>query len=1226
MPRDGGYKPQQATPIINLASKMDSRTSNEFMDVDPNSTSFTFVNLENADLFNTKSLSTRLGSVDIGGGIIGASGTPTVEYNLLSGSSATTFQSNQFNLNNQNNRYGLIVNFGDPGVSGISAFDLWGLNIPMQDTATSGTAPELGYDVQFQLYINEFKNAYSPSNPTQFYSPNTTLRETNLGGSGVITANLQNPPIAISEPVIINFGPPSNYVSGNGVVGNIYGTPMIDVPIQFAAPFKFNSDTPYYISIVAQNTSGVTDRNIITKSFKDTVDDQINCIFASESFATTTANINTTTNIPNTKKDLLVCEVEKYNPASYILQEYPDVAYINSAPISGAQPGYYFSSISNTTGINAPWNGLTQSPPVDTTCSEFGQVVTLPSGTYEIDGTYLYANTFIGNNYSPFTLNKTIPPMQGYSISFVANLYEITQPYVVSSIPISPESYVLLASYTGTHTFSNPITYQQTNIEDDGIATPLDKIYSVFSNPVTITTDGTHQYLITWQFLDALTFNPLTDYQVRSEVANGNYYQYDFASTIVIGNCAGVSHSAFQNLVKNTSNGFVYVNNGSDNLAAGVMSFPSGNAILGIYDYSIGSSRAEKIIFEQGKNMYAFNYGFPENKQLIFQSGVSGSNDYKWQHLTYQNLLFATQYSFSGTQICWDQIYSGNTGGNQTQPWGLQPQWTMYPVSGTPVAFSSPLYSGATYSGLALGYGLLSGTTVQVMLATQMESGGLRSNVQSFTAPFNNCYIGFSGLDIWIPSGNASNSQYFFDIFPQSTYVFVTPAATYLEYSGVNNGNIITGTNISTDIFFTAEILSGPSGLSQTCVNPLTNSGTFAGGILGPSGIITPNPTGHIYIGDFDPITLQQQIPAVTDYNQSYLDQQVPTPPFKKMVNFYDYTIGVGDPNYPSRMWYTGQLQPQVWGTDGNVAGYEEVSPDDGSPITDIAVFRDNLYVFKYNAIYRYTYTQNPNQPFYRYTMSNTIGNLGFFNSLSTDYGVLFISQFGPALVSLGPPDTIGDEIMNYFQTLDHTDLTFSVGIYDRVRQQAYWSISQNNGSLENNTGLCYSLAERAWNIRKGAMWNAAGIVNDFDNFNQLYIGDKFGQIQQISLPGVNQDTVFTDVNGITMTENISLEGETPWLNMGDSMNLKNLRNIRINCDNSEQILRVDVYYDQDENIIQYSRFINMSVPVINRVCALGGRPCRTVKFVFTTVGVPDAVQIRSIQFTYRDLGKRTNI
>jgi hypothetical protein len=250
---------------------------------------------------------------------------------------------------------------------------------------------------------------------------------------------------------------------------------------------------------------------------------------------------------------------------------------------------------------------------------------------------------------------------------------------------------------------------------------------------------------------------------------------------------------------------------------------------------------------------------------------------------------------------------------------------------------------------------------------------------------------------------------------------------------------------------------------------------------------------------------------------------------------------------------------------------------------------------------------------------------LGIFTTVSTDYGVIGLNQFGPFLASYAGIENIGDEILPYYQNLDRTELIFAVAIHDPARQQIYWSISSAAESPDNQLGLVYSYAEKAWGVRQEGMWNVGARIGDVDNFSKYYIGDTYGQIKQINVGNADNDVLFVDTNGTDLSKNITLELETPWLNFENSQDLKQLKFVKINCDSSAQKLRVDVYFDQDDTTKKYSRYINMNVPVINRVCSLAG-VCRTVKLVITSVGLPAQVKLNSLQFGYVPMGASSNI
>jgi hypothetical protein len=250
---------------------------------------------------------------------------------------------------------------------------------------------------------------------------------------------------------------------------------------------------------------------------------------------------------------------------------------------------------------------------------------------------------------------------------------------------------------------------------------------------------------------------------------------------------------------------------------------------------------------------------------------------------------------------------------------------------------------------------------------------------------------------------------------------------------------------------------------------------------------------------------------------------------------------------------------------------------------------------------------------------------LSVFATAATDYGVFGLSQFGPVLATYQNCETIGDEILPYFQELDHTDLIHSVAILDTAREQVYWSITNSQDSPDNQSGLVYSYAQQAWGKRQNSMWNAAGIIGNSDDFNQLIIGDTLGQIKSINAGVYEDDVLFTDINGQDLTQSIDLSFETPWLTLSNSNNTKQLRALRINCAQLPQTLQVSIYINQDESAPVATRLLDMNLPVNMRKIIFGA-PFRTIKLVVSTVGSSGMTQINSLAFYYSNWGTNSNV
>jgi hypothetical protein len=288
-------------------------------------------------------------------------------------------------------------------------------------------------------------------------------------------------------------------------------------------------------------------------------------------------------------------------------------------------------------------------------------------------------------------------------------------------------------------------------------------------------------------------------------------------------------------------------------------------------------------------------------------------------------------------------------------------------------------------------------------------------------------------------------------------------------------------------------------------------------------------------------------------------------------------------------------------------------------------VFKNFLIIFKQNSTYSAQYTFTAGNPLSIQQISPTKGNLSVFSTAATDYGVFGLSQYGPVLATYYGTETIGDEILNDFQTLNHNDLIHSVVINDVARQQLYWSITNSNISPDNQTGLVYSYAEKGWGFRKNGLWNAAGTIGDPDDFALLYIGDTLGQIKQINSGVYGEDILYVDTNGTQLSENINLSFETPWLNFGNSNTTKQLRSLRINAEEANQSLEVQIYINQNSNTPVATRYIDLSQPVWARKITFGA-PFNTIKLLVNTIGAEQMTKVNSLEFAFTNWGTNSAV
>ncbi len=1239
------YKKANETPIVNLSAKMDDRSNNEILDgEDINQTGLIGTYIQNADLFNTKSVSSRKGTKDICGGIVDDVSTSSVVFDVsLSGNFNIGYNSIGESVDSRIWRPKTPNHLTDFDLTNIfipNAFtNAYSGNVWIQEVETTSqynalvSSGQIKQPIDIRITIDKLNQSSLPASGISFFSGNGTIHDIALSG------NVNVPPY----PHTVNtFNPSINYPMPEGIaVANIlfddfklesgghYASPpsigsantFRKIPFKFESPVNLFSGNVYSVSLQfntipqARNVIPLIRTFVVANTFdiSTDLDPRVRLMTLSGISITDPFVV-----IGPIEKQYIAMDLWQYNSPNYAITDYfSSNQDFNSPLFSGNDVANHM--ISRGAGAAGTFfNGAITTPPISTKTVEFGQIIATGfSGTFTFFGGYFYATpdrpraiglptqapTTVYGPQGSFTRSKMPLNPDNYNLGYVINLSTVD----VHTGSFSAGNYTVLdrtiiASYSGNHVFNK---YDDLyNFNDFNTNYNLTQLNAVFSNAPTIDLTTPTDLMLSVKYYDYQTGGDYTDYsyantfnttplgvntvQFRSFMREGFRNPQDpldsgyYGSYLINSNDDGETFISPSGIV---ISGTTYFDPKKNTLTCGLYVGTSGNAITGIYDYRITNSQSQAVIYEQADKINYFTLQNPEKANHInLFSGAAVDNDFKWTHNTLQNLMFASQYSQSTPQ-CWDQIFS-NPSGNSTQVHGLRPVFDVTQISAI-------VPSGVGPSGTGL-----SGISFSLMMSTEMVSGGIRaSEIVDVQMSGTNNAIQISGNDFFNNVSPFNTEQYYFDILDpsgQSTYVWAT------QNSGAT--------------FFLAGMVNDPTldynaGAGQI-LNPLFNTNSFNG----PSGT---------FINDISSAVLTQEVPAVVNYDQRYLVDQVDVPRIKKWIVFQNTLIGAGDKDNPCRLWLSQQLAPQIFGTDGVECNFVDIDIDDGSPITGMEIFHDRILVFKYNSMYVLSPTGDTSNPFQIQKMSVNIGCLGFFTTVSTDMGVIGLSQFGPFIAGLQGSQTIGDEIIPFFSTLDHTDLTFSYAIHDKIRNQIYWSISNKVYSPDNNYGLIYNYKENAWAIRQGNIWNVAGIVGDEDNFSLLFTGDTLGQIQQLEVG--DADTIFVTNTGIITTKNISLEIETPWLNFGNSEQLKQLKNLRINCDNSQQRLKIDVYFDQDETTPKYTRYLNLGVPVINRVISLAG-VCRTVKFVITSAGLPDKIKLNSIQLAYTNLGNRINI
>ncbi len=1212
---------KELSPIVNLSLKMNTRKNNETLDSDANQTGLELIYNQNADAFFTQAATTRQGVTDVGGGMVNATVT-----------GITLFDYNTTTIPSGNIEYVVTNTAQDPDSDdylGMIIVPSGSLNIlsgtfiaSAAGNASQITRPEWGYDIDFAVKLFTLNQVSKPALGLGFFSGTNTSSVYNIALSGtysgppypLIPSTVPGSVNFIAEAITtVNFG---SIYTFNPAIGT-FTTPEKAINFNFKAPAPLFSGSVYFVRIEPLLTSGTSQRQIPMKYIYKDVESGINTRLADE----TQISFGVRGIIEvGPDKSQLYTDIDEYARPSYVLDEFATANHDFVAPlVSGTDfTGLLSNSnvkIQNIPFVTSTFDGSKRVPNFDTTTVEFGQIFNIPSGNWPIFGSYIYLTPNDKQGWDSFTRTKHEISGNGYDLGYIAKLSEITQ----SSGSIASGNFQILdrnviAAYTGSYVF-NDLT-DNVSGSANSVLTPnynLHRIYSKFGNLPTINVSTATPYLASWELYDFNTGQPFTDYSYKN-ISSG-----PFAPTTLF---SSFMEHGFDNSPQNVSGSYVTNYNGDgktfiepsgdpvqfpnptkSNLTCGILTQVSGAGITSIYDYRAGTTRSQAIMFTQLNNLEYFDLVNPHIHNIIYTGGAIDNHNL-WSHTTYQNLLFSHQYAKT-SGVCWDQIFH-NPSGNSTQLHGLQPVF-----SGLGATISIPSGSAA----------IPSGSDFNIIATTQILSGGLRASDIYNTSGNSTTGNAFQIFGIASPSNDATypydifhasgvsatgTAQYNFDVFSNGTYIWASRTAAA---SGDN-------------LYFLANLCDNGGNLLE---NPLPNNNTWNS--VAPfqssgSGV-------YIYDVSFTGANSLQVPNVLPQYDQTYITNQIPVPRFKKIILFNNMLIGIGDPNNTSRLWYTSAIQtgggPQVFGVDTGWYGFYDIDPDNGQELTGIEVFKGQLIIFKERSTYSGAPTGIFGDPLNIQNISPDKGCVGVFSTAATDYGVFALSTYGPVLATYYSVETIGDSIINFYNTLDKTDLIYSEAILDINSQQVMWNISNNNESPDNQTALVYSYAEQSWQIRKDGIWLSAGLIGDVDNFPLLMGGTSLGQIELLNSGERIYDEIFIDGLGNTLLQSITMKLITPWLNFKNSQDLKQMISLRANSKSSNQILRIDVYHDQNEDKIVYTRFLKMNGTVENRVSSLAGT-CRTFKLVITTVGPMDETQLNSIQFGYINRGQSINI
>ena len=1200
----GPWKDVQQSKDISLNSAMNDRSNPVFLDKQQDGNAY-FNYLQNSDSFYQNNLTSRLGTASFVTGLCQFNQSTSVstintETNLPSG----TFTGDWFTNFGAGSFYDYLGTLIVP--SGNMNLFQGDLTIRGDETAVTVTGNAyINNDLIVTVNLYQLnQNAIDLTHMSGNSASDGNVHAISISGNYNVPTypNYSNPttlpgyvpndPLAMSTPVRINLG---QYTPGSG---NGYTSQPYTINWTFDPPVNLVSGNVYFLQHWIQTAGAMLDsgRGFDTAFVYISGNDISPNTTMAQEFnyvglpANQTNAIRLPLALPPGLKAWVSQDLSTYVSPPYMIVENPTALYDTSSPITS---GLSFvsggdSPFTYATNASGPWNGKVNVPGFGPAV-EFGEVITMPTGNNVIYGSYFFANTFSGNNYvstiqaqnaatAPSVLysrNKTLLNPSGYQSGFYGRLSQITS----DTGSMSNGTYKVLgrqvvASFSGTYTFDNPLAENVTVL--NSMAGGLEKIYAIFDNPVVINNTGTSRYLLSFGWYDAGTGLPNTDYSTTyifphqgftTPFKIGVEYGKPFSGTYVFN--SNNDGQTFQQANYNYS-----TEGGQYNLTCGLIALnPSGSSINGINDYTT-STLLKTTVYHQGGEIKTFFPGFTAPQDhVVLKTGLASNINALASYITFNDLNLSCDYSFDPPQI-WSSIYFAPTG-NSTYDLGHQQTFNVSLVPG----------SGNLVSG-----------NYNILLATQLFSGGWRGSQAS--------NVGASGINVTgtcdsngvvtgtvIEISNLNTlQQYPFDLYNDSAVsVYVTVP------SGIALNNDPT-------VYYAANLSSG---------NVLSTGSTYYSNPL-------PNTVNVTYFNNIDGIG-NNIVDDVINENQAYLLNQTPIPKVKQFRQFYNYVLAYGDPENPSRLYYSDQYAPQIWGgVSSNYGSVDVGSTLSNDAITGMAPWKTYMIIFKTNSTWILSYTDNA-IPFQLQPVSPNNGSLAIFSTISTDDYVYGINQYGIFRATAYNVECISKCIDVFFKTLNVKDLIFSTALHSQDRKEISWSISNNVFNLDSDTGIVYNYEFNTFNIRVGGLWNSCAVTRDENGFDVLLAGTSLGQINQINEGNSDSDILFAD-DVYQTTIGIPLEAQTTWLFFDNDSTNKIINMLHVNVEQNTGYLYVDVYFDGNLNKIQYTRKISLSSANPDKVVSMGGQ-ARSVTLAFRNVGNSSPISMHSFSIDTQTIG-----
>jgi len=248
---------------------------------------------------------------------------------------------------------------------------------------------------------------------------------------------------------------------------------------------------------------------------------------------------------------------------------------------------------------------------------------------------------------------------------------------------------------------------------------------------------------------------------------------------------------------------------------------------------------------------------------------------------------------------------------------------------------------------------------------------------------------------------------------------------------------------------------------------------------------------------------------------------------------YKDSLFIAGDPDNPSRLYYSGGGDKINDFTLGGGGGFIDISKNDGQAITGMIVFKDSLIVFKRNSIYKFSFT-TAGLPQVE-LINPAIGAVAPRSIIAVENDVMFASERG--IFSIGNSqgfafdvlrtNELSAKVRSIYQAIDPTYITNIAAIYATKNNSNLAVFAYTPSGATTNSEALVLDVERGgffkWTNIKANCWTQ--YRDSTGEQHVLYGDDASGYVKEILVSGSDED-FGSAINGVFRLSGVSFGGD----------------------------------------------------------------------------------------------------